>query len=511
MIASCLKDLAGNSLPQMGTVSNTVFTGNESYAAYNMFYTTAANDTTAPSLDKVIPNLNSTNVAVNVSPRAIFSEPIDPNTVIDANTYMTILNQTPHTPITLKQSPSGQSIIFQPLSVLSTNTSYVMHYSSSTTDYSGNSLSAPQTSSFTTISSADTTAPTVISTTPTSGATNQSPYTKFLVYFSEPMNASSFNGSSVTFSQGGTKLINDLTLSDNGYVLTITPGLYPLSNATYTVALNPLGVAVPITDLSGNALANSSYTFTVSADGTAPTLTAIYPANGATNVPISSITQLIFSERLDTGFIKMDGSAGGATGQFRICKGCNAGATNGTTVVTIGSAADDFRVIVVDPYDGTAAPFTNMTASTQYRVRVKQNGPRDLSGNLFATNAINSFTTGTTADTTAPTISSTVPTNNATSVALNSTLVFNFSEALDLRTVHKDNNLFFYNQNGELVSADLSYNSTFNQFTMTPKSNLSSNTCYYWVVTTALRDAGGGNRLATTQSGKFSTGVSACP
>jgi hypothetical protein len=503
IISSCIKDLAGNTLALMGKEADGAFAGTQSYNSFGLFTTSASSDTTAPTLDKVIPNLGSTSVPLTVSPYAIFSEPIDPNTILDANTYFTIQGSSAHLATVLRQSSSGQAIIFEPLSTLSTNTSYVTHYDATLTDFSGNGLSSPQTSSFTSATTGSSVTPTVIATLPVTGATNQSPYSNFVVYFSTPMKATSFSGSNVTFSQGGTGLIKDVILSDDGYKMTIVPGLFPLSNATYTVALNPVGISPQITDKSGNVLANSSYTFTVSADATAPTLTSIVPADAATGIPTTSIVQMLFSEKLDVNFLRVQDPSGlQATNEFRTCTGCNASASGGTTLWTFPSTSEDNRVITLNVY-------SSMANSTLHRVLIKQNGARDQTGNKFATNTVKSFTTSAAIDSTAPTVSS-VPANNATNIAVTSDLVFTFNEAMDYRTINKDN-LIFYDQTGNIVSTDLTFNTTFTQFTLDTKSNLRSGGCYYWVVTTGVRDAGGGNRLATTQSGKFSTGASACP
>lgn len=108
------------------------------------------------------------------------------------------------------------------------------------------------------------------------------------------------------------------------------------------------------------------------------------------------------------------------------------------------------------------------------------------------------------ADVTAPTISSTTPAANASAVAVTSSVVWNFSEALALSTVNTGNFLLVKDTDGAAVTGTLAINAARTQVTFTPAANLTAATAYRAIVTTGVTDLAG-NKLASSDVRKFTT------
>lgn len=111
---------------------------------------------------------------------------------------------------------------------------------------------------------------------------------------------------------------------------------------------------------------------------------------------------------------------------------------------------------------------------------------------------------GGTTDSTPPTISSTTPTAGATAVVVGSDIVWNFSEALALSTVHTGNFTVFNDATGAAVAGVLTINAARTQVTFNPDANLAALTAHRAVVSTGVTDLAG-NKLATAHVLKFTT------
>lgn len=114
--------------------------------------------------------------------------------------------------------------------------------------------------------------------------------------------------------------------------------------------------------------------------------------------------------------------------------------------------------------------------------------------------AVQSFS----ADTTAPTISSTVPANSATGVAVGSTFVWNFSEAIQQACINAGNFFVINNTTGAQIAGTLTYNAAQTQVTFTPGSNLAAATAHRAFATRGVKDMAG-NALAAISVTNFTT------
>lgn len=168
---------------------------------------------------------------------------------------------------------------------------------------------------------------------------------------------------------------------------TITPGTFQVSNVTGTVAYDatnkavvfhpdaPMAANTPYTvvvttgvkSTTGGALAQQ-YSFTFSTgnapDLTPPTVTSVFPANGATSVPLQTAITVTFSEAMDpTGLVGNAGSGIPA-----------ALAYNSQT------------------FTATLTPTSNLTPHTLYSATVPGTA-RDLAGNQMGADYVWAFTT----------------------------------------------------------------------------------------------------------------------
>lgn len=107
-----------------------------------------------------------------------------------------------------------------------------------------------------------------------------------------------------------------------------------------------------------------------------------------------------------------------------------------------------------------------------------------------------------TADTTAPTVT-TVPLDAATGVAVTSTMVWTFNEAIQASTMTAAN-FFVMQADGTAVAGALSINAGHTVVTFTPTANLAGTTGFIAVATQNVTDLAG-NALAATSVTNFTT------
>ncbi|MGZ4610678.1 MAG: N,N-dimethylformamidase beta subunit family domain-containing protein, partial [Actinomycetes bacterium] len=151
--------------------------------AVSWSFTTAAADTTAPTITARTPASGAPGVANTAPVTATFSEAVQPATIA------VTLTGPNNTAISGTQTydATAQKVTFNPSAALAASTSYTAQVSGAQ-DSSGNTMTADSWS-FTT-AAADTTAPTVTARTPTAGATNVATSASVTATFSEAVQAS---------------------------------------------------------------------------------------------------------------------------------------------------------------------------------------------------------------------------------------------------------------------------------------------------------------------------------
>jgi hypothetical protein len=227
---------------------------------------------------------------------------------------------------------------------------------------------------------------------------------------------------------------------------------------------------------------------TLGPDTTPPTVTAVSPAAGATNVAINTPVTATFSEALDTTTINAS--------TFLLKDPANNVVPATVTYNTTARTA-------------TLTPSSFLTAATTYTARVVGGsaGVKDLAGNALASDYIWSFTTAA-PDTTPPTVTAVSPAAGATNVAINTPVTASFSEALDTTTINASTFLLTGPGN-TAVSATVSFNTANNTATLTPSAALAGNTTY---TATVKGGSGGvkdlaGNALTSDYIWSFTTGA----
>ena len=441
---------------------------------------------TAPTVIRTSPANGGTNEPLNKKTGALvtavgkiitatFSETMDPLTITSSTFTVTGPGVTPVTGSVTYTGPSFTAT-FISANNLAPNTIYTGTITTGAKDLEGIALVSNYVWSFTTGATPDITPPTVISTDPVNNATGVALNRKITVTFSEAMNLSTINGTTLTLQIGTTSILGAITYKGTTALFTPTSNLAP--NTVYTAK-----ITIGAKDLAGNALAsNYIWNFTTGAtvDITPPTVISTDPANNATDVAINKKIVATFSEAMDPLTI--------TTNTFTV--------RQGTTSVS-GTLT----------YVGTIAVFTpqhSLAVNTVYTATMST-GARDLAGNALASNYVWNFTTTTTPDITPPTVNSTDPVDNATGVALNKIITAIFSEAMDPSSITTAS-VTVTGLGGVSVTGTVNYVATSNSLTFTPASNLASSTTYTATITTGAKDAAG-NAMLSNKVWTFNTGA----
>jgi hypothetical protein len=218
---------------------------------------------------------------------------------------------------------------------------------------------------------------------------------------------------------------------------------------------------------------------TGTSDTTPPTVTAVAPADAATNVGINSSVVATFSEAMSSATI--------VAANFTVT--ANGGAAVAGTVTYIdASMAATFK------------PTANLAVSTKYTATITT-GAKDAAGNALTAAKVWTFTTGAAADTTPPTVTLTVPADTLTGVVLNSAISATFSEAIDPATISGNFTIW------PVLTGTSSYDAANNKAIFTP-NNEAAGTPYTVTIGTGVKDLAG-NALAANKVWSFTTAAAA--
>jgi len=310
----------------------------------------SSSDSTPPTVSSTQPAADATDIASDTILTATFSEAMDSATLTAATFTLTGGGHAVGGTV----SSSGATATFTPSAPLTANTIFTATLTTGTKDLAGNPLAADFSWSFTT--APDTTPPTVLSTTPATDAVDVPLNSVITVVFSEPMDSSTLNSTTISLRGAGGPVDGTVGFSSNS--ATFTPAANLNNSTVYTAR-----VSTGVTDLAGNPLA-AEYTWQFTSGGALdnipPTVTSVTPANKSTNVPLSTTISATFSEAMDPSTIKTDSFVVGSGSTF-----------------LAGSVA----------YSGTTATFTpsaplpdgaDITATIKTFVK-------DLAGNAMAT------------------------------------------------------------------------------------------------------------------------------
>jgi hypothetical protein len=224
----------------------------------------------------------------------------------------------------------------------------------------------------------DTTAPTVSSTSPSGGATNVAINTNVSATFSEDMDPGTLTSSTVTLAPDGSTTPLSATVSYDAGTRSVT--LDPSANLGYSRKYKATvkGGSGGAKDKAGNPLAaDKVWIFTTQPipDTTAPTVTSVSPANGASSVNRTITVTAKFSEQMDPATL-----------------------TNSTVMlVPDGTTTPVSATVTYDAATRTVRlkPSSTLASSTRYTATVKGGaaGAKDKAGNPLAADKIWSFRT----------------------------------------------------------------------------------------------------------------------
>jgi len=316
-------------------------------------------DITHPTVILVAPLDLSTEVLIDGTVVATFSEPMDQLTINTVS--FTVLQG--ETPVTVTVGYADNMATFTPDASLLNGALYDASITIVATDLAGNALEANYPWSFTT--AIEIIPPTVTLVDPLDLAVDV-PLDKVIsATFSEAMDPLSITDLTFTIEeQGGTPVIGTVGYADMVATFTLQSSLKPgmLYSAKITTGA---------TDLAGNALGSDYlWSFTALAEAVPPTVELVDPLNLAIDVPLNKVITATFSEAMDPltitdlSFTLEDGTGAPVLG-------------------TVGYAAK-------------LATFTlrsDLTASTMYTARITT-AATDVAGNALVSNYVWSFTTG---------------------------------------------------------------------------------------------------------------------
>ncbi|HET8889245.1 MAG TPA: Ig-like domain-containing protein, partial [Candidatus Angelobacter sp.] len=352
--ANSVRDLAGNRM-------TTAFQSN--------FTTGTANDLTAPTIVQTSPASGATNVPTNAAFTVQFSKRIDPATLSPQSFTLTDTQTGIVVPGTVQVDAGGLTAAFIPNPPLTIGRFFSVRLDNTQVkDTSGNALTGTVNFSFTTAFAPDNDVPHLIATSPLNNDVNIPTNAVIVLQFNEPLNNVAA-GTGVQVLAGGTAIQGGIALSDSNRRITFTPAAALTPNSTYTVSVQP-----SIADLADRLIDNpGTFTFQTGAgtDTTRPSITTVSPLNGASGVPVNSVIEAQFSERI------------------------NPLTVNGTDFTVTPSGGLQIPGTIVVSSDGLSATFTPsapLLPGTSYSVFVSSS-ITDLTGQTLIP-IFSSFTTG---------------------------------------------------------------------------------------------------------------------
>ncbi|MCC6237807.1 MAG: Ig-like domain-containing protein [Dehalococcoidia bacterium] len=523
-----------------------------------VFTTTLGPDTTPPTVTATNPTSGATGVAVGANVTATFSEAMDASTI--SGTTVELHQGTVSGALVsaaLSYDAPSRMVTINPNADLQTSTQYTARIRGGAADprvkdAAGNALAADYTWSFTTAAPGDTTPPTVTGVSPANGATDVAVGSNATATFSEPMDATTVNGTTVELHQGSASgpLVSAAVSYDGpSRTVTVNPTADLQAGTQYTLRVRG-GAADPrVKDVAGNALAaDFTSSFTTAAAGGCPctiwSSSAVPAVAAATNDPGPVVLGVRF--RPDTnGFItgirfyKGATNTGTHTGKLWTSAGAELGVVTFTGETSSGwqqaTFASPIAVTANTTYIASyLAPNGNYAYDYDYFFASVDNAPLHAPASTFAEpngvyldGAAHGFptsvwrasnywvdvvftTTGGGGDTTPPTVTGTVPTSGATGVAVSANATATFSEAMDASTINATTiELHQGTVSGALVAAALSYDAPSRTVTINPTADLQANTQYTARIRGGAADPrvkdAAGNALAADYTWSFTT------
>ena len=442
-----------------------------------------ASCTAAPTLSSSSPADNDLNVSNTANIFLTFDENVnagDGDIIIkktsDNNVFETIAANS-----NLVTGTGTDVIEINPSNTFASGTEYyVVIDSDAFKDLTGNyyaGISSTTALSFTTL---DSTNPSLSSSSPAHLDTDVAVDTNIVLNFSEAVDVESGDITIKKTSDDSTVETIDVTstqVTGSGSTqITINPSSALDDSTEFYLIID----ATAFDDATGNSYAgidntNSMLSFT-SIDNTNPTLSSSVPVDNATSVSAAANITLTFSEAVDV-----------ESGNITIKK-----TSDDSTLETIDVTEN--KVTGTRTNQITINPSNTFSSSTEYYVLIDATAFDDSAGNSYAGISSTTALSFTSQDTGNPYLTSTTPAHQATGIAINTNIVLNFSENVDVEsgniTIKKtsdDTSVETIDVTGNTVTGSGS-----TQITINPSSNLDEITSYYLIIdATAFDDASG--------------------
>jgi len=372
--------------------------------------------------------------------------------------------------VTREISTDRRRVVLSPVQNLDVNSDYVFIIDG-VQDSSGNLLANSHQVSFTTGEESDTTLGTdLIWSIPVNNTQNVPLNPVLSVTLSEPVDPTTVNTSSLYLwdNSTGLNIKATRTISADGKTLTLIPDDLLRENRRYYFYV---GYSPYFTDFSGNLVAQNRYRYFTtgySADTSAPEIASLNMVDGNTVMPINGKVIVSLDQAISDACSLSDAVE----------------LTAGETVVPVTvSLASDRRTITIM---GESA----LNVDTAYQLTIS--GLCDYAGNTLSEQVF-TFTTNSneTNDTTGPSLVSITPAHASTDVSVVTTVVMEYDEAIDIRSMPPIT--------GAGITLPGDYVVDGNTITFTPSINLLGNTRYTVGLYYNVPDLAGNTRYGGTK------------
>ena len=434
------------------------------------FTTLAGADITQPTVVSTSVLNGAVNVPINSAITFVFSKPMDSRTLTGTNFNIYDYTLGTYVPVNYSYSSNGLTATLTPSSPLAVGRQYNFAVNTAQ-DLEGNTIVGIS-YNFTTAYASSSTPPTVVDSTPKAGATGIPTNATIQVLFSEAVQANTL-GSVKLLLGGPTGTPQTVTpsLSNGGTLITLTPGSLLLPAVQYTISIT--GVA----DLAGNVMTSTvtkSFTTGPGINLIGPSIVAISPASGETNVPTNAVLHVTFSAPINQLSL--------SNANFQFYSDAQSRYLPGTVTVNPNGLS------------ATLVPVTPLLPNNEYQLII--NSYYDLAGNIGGGDNV-SFTTGASTNTSSPTVTAISPASGATGVGENALIVAKLSAPLDPTTIGNSSITLT-----PAVAGTVTLGTDQETLTLTPTGHLAASTPYS-VQVTGFTDLSG--NAVTTFTSTFTT------
>jgi hypothetical protein len=440
--------------------------GNHAVDFSSVFHSAPIPPSSRPSVVTQRPGNGATNVDPTTPITLVVNAPMNGATIPGA---LKIAQNGVLVPGATQLSVNGGSILFTPTAPFTHGALIEVYLQDTATDTHGNKVNA-YSGQFTIRADQSSAAPTVTSLSPTHGATILLLNPVIDIRFSQPLDPTTVNTSTVFVRQNDTIAVNGTVSLLDANTIRFIPNprnLSAVGQPYYRINLTNGIKGANGVNFAGSL--NNYYFYMDDAatliDNVGPTVTGLAPTDGST-VGDNVIFRATFSEAINPLTVNSN--------TFRISGG-------GFTAMPSSISFDTTNRQV------TITPQTPMPNNANLTITI--NGIQDPSGNPV-TPFVSNFTTSNGPDTTRPEVITNI-TSGAVDVPINTTIVAQFSEPIDFRTISSSSFYLYDTTTGDTFDATYSTSPDGRNVTMIPTAPLPVGRLIYLYVNTNIADMAG--------------------